>query len=122
VPVSGGYGELQAQHSGDDVAVSGNPTAQGTPSIVQQLDQWPCKNAPGTNQDVNPRYHSPVRKGDTTVRSEKSKEFDRTDGGYSSPPPPVSAQQNQDVFVCISLRHHMSRGKPIRTSSRANRP
>jgi hypothetical protein len=98
VPVSGGNGELQAQNSGDDVAVSGNATAQGTPDIVQQavngaanslwqplqqsdgswefrnqgsglcldvtgagsnlgqqLDQWPCKNAPGTNQDFTPR-------------------------------------------------------------------
>jgi hypothetical protein len=97
VPVSGGNGELQAQNSGQDVAVSGSPTAQGTPDIVQQavngaanslwqplqqsdgswefrnqgsglcldvtgagsnqgqqLDQWPCKNAPGTNQDFNP--------------------------------------------------------------------
>ena len=97
VPVSGGYGELQAQNSGDDVAVAGNSTAQGTPDVVQepvsgasgslwkpaqqsdgswqfqnqnsglcldvngagsntgqQLDQWPCKNAPGTNQDFNP--------------------------------------------------------------------
>jgi hypothetical protein len=97
VPVSGGYGELQAQNSGDDVTVSGNSTAQGTPDIVQQpvsgasgsmwkpvqqsdgswqfqnqnsglcldvfgagsntgqqLDQWPCKNAPGTNQDFTP--------------------------------------------------------------------
>ncbi len=97
VPVSGGYGELQAQNSGDDVAVAGNSTAQGTPDVVQepvsgasgslwkpaqqsdgswqfqnsgsglcldvygagsntgqQLDQWPCKNAPGTNQDFTP--------------------------------------------------------------------
>ncbi len=97
VPVSGGYGELQAQNSGDDVAVSGSSTTQGTPDIVQQpangtpaslwlpqqqtdgsyqfknqnsglcldiygasstpgqqLDQWPCKNAPGTNQDFTP--------------------------------------------------------------------
>jgi O-glycosyl hydrolase len=97
VPTSGGYGELQAQNSGDDVAVAGNSTAQGTPDVVQepvsgasgslwkpaqqsdgswefqnqnsglcldvygagsntgqQLDQWPCKNAPGTNQDFNP--------------------------------------------------------------------
>jgi hypothetical protein len=97
VPVSGGYGELQAQNSGDDVAAAGNSTAQGTPDIVQepasgasgslwlpaqqsdgswqfqnqnsglcldiygagsnlgqQLDQWPCKNAPGTNQDFTP--------------------------------------------------------------------
>ena len=98
VPVSGGYGELQAQNSGQDVAVAGSPTAAGTPDIVQQaangaanslwqplpqsdgsyefrnqnsglcldvfgagsnqgqqLDQWPCKNAPGTNQDFTPR-------------------------------------------------------------------
>ncbi|HEX6522959.1 MAG TPA: RICIN domain-containing protein [Streptosporangiaceae bacterium] len=98
VPVSGGRGELQAQNSGDDVAVSGSSTASGTADIVQQvpngasnslwlpmqqsdgsfqfqnqnsglcldvlgagsntgqqLDQWPCKNAPGTNQDFTPR-------------------------------------------------------------------
>lgn len=98
VPVSGGYGELQAQNSGQDVAVANNSTAQGTADIVQQpvngaanslwlpqqqsdgswqfknqnsglcldvlgagsnqgqqLDQWPCKNAPGSNQDFNPR-------------------------------------------------------------------
>ena len=98
VPVSGGYGELQAQNSGQDVAVANSSTAQGTPDIVQQavngaanslwlpqqqsdgswqfknqnsglcldvfgngsntgqqLDQWPCKNAPGTNQDFNTR-------------------------------------------------------------------
>ena len=97
VPVSGGYGELQAQNSGDDVTVSGSSTTAGTPDIVQQpvsgaasslwlptqqsdgswafknqnsglcldvfgagatlgqqLDQWPCKNAPGTNQDFTP--------------------------------------------------------------------
>jgi hypothetical protein len=36
VPVSGGYGELQAQNSGDDVAVSGSSTAAGTPDIIQQ--------------------------------------------------------------------------------------
>jgi hypothetical protein len=97
VPVSGGYGELQAQNSGDDVAVSGSSTTAGTPDIVQQpasgaagslwlpaqqsdgswafknqnsglcldvfgagsnlgqqLDQWACKNAPGTNQDFTP--------------------------------------------------------------------
>jgi hypothetical protein len=94
VPVAGGAGELQAQNSGQDVAVANNSTAQGTPDIVaepangaagslwqplrqsdgsyefrnqnsglcldvtgassamgQQLDQWPCKNATGTNQD-----------------------------------------------------------------------
>ncbi|MFR0359210.1 RICIN domain-containing protein [Streptomyces sediminimaris] len=94
VPASGGYGELRAQHSGQDVAVAGGSTAAGTPDIVQQapgtaanalwlpvrqsdgsyafqnrnsglcldvyraagtagqqLDQWQCKNAPGTNQD-----------------------------------------------------------------------
>jgi ricin-type beta-trefoil lectin protein len=98
VAVSGGYGELQAENSGQDVAVSGGSTAQGTPDIVQQavngaaaslwlpqqqsdgsyqfqnknsglcldvdgavstlgqqLDQWPCKNAAGTNQDFTPR-------------------------------------------------------------------
>jgi hypothetical protein len=36
VPVTGGYGELQAQNSGDDIAVSGSATAQGTPDITQQ--------------------------------------------------------------------------------------
>jgi hypothetical protein len=94
VPGSGGYGELQAQNSGQVVAVSGSSTTAGTPDIVQQarngaantmwlpvqqsdgsysfqnknsglcldvyrggnnlgqqLDQWSCKNAPGTNQD-----------------------------------------------------------------------
>jgi hypothetical protein len=98
VPGSGGYGELQAQNSGDDVAVAGSPATAGTPDIVQQaptgaasslwlpsqqsdgsyefqnsgnglcldvtgagsntgqqLDQWPCKNAAGTNQDFTPR-------------------------------------------------------------------
>jgi hypothetical protein len=97
VPVSGGFGELQAENSGDDVAVAGSLTAAGTPDIVQQvpsgaasslwlpiqqsggsfefqnsgsglcldvtgagsnlgqqLDQWQCKNAPGTNQDFTP--------------------------------------------------------------------
>ncbi|MFL6125047.1 RICIN domain-containing protein [Actinophytocola sp.] len=94
VAATGGYGELRAQHSGQDVTVAGGSTAQGTPDIVQgapntaaaslwqpvqqsdgsyefrnqgsglcldvygagsnlgqQLDQWPCKNAPGSNQD-----------------------------------------------------------------------
>jgi hypothetical protein len=37
VPASGGYGELQAQNSGDDVAVAGSTTAAGTPDIVQQV-------------------------------------------------------------------------------------
>ncbi len=36
VSISGGYGELQAQNSGDDLTVSGNATAAGTPDIVQQ--------------------------------------------------------------------------------------
>ncbi|HEX6526168.1 MAG TPA: RICIN domain-containing protein [Streptosporangiaceae bacterium] len=97
VPTSGGNGELQAQNSGDDITVSGNATAAGTPDIVQepasasassqwlpmqqsdgswefknsasglcldvdgagsnlgqQLDQWQCKNGPGTNQDFTP--------------------------------------------------------------------
>jgi hypothetical protein len=98
VPTSGGYGELQVESSGQDVAAiaegSSSASAQGVPDIVQepvngnaasqwlpeqqsdgswqfknqnsglcldvygatsnqgqQLDQWPCKNAPGTNQD-----------------------------------------------------------------------
>jgi hypothetical protein len=94
VPATGGYGELRAQNSGQDVTVAGGSSAQGTPDIVQgspgataanlwqplpqsdgsyefrnqnsglcldvygagttlgqQLDQWPCKDAPGTNQD-----------------------------------------------------------------------
>ncbi|MFC0438882.1 RICIN domain-containing protein [Kutzneria buriramensis] len=94
LPATGGYGELRAQGSGQDVVVANGSTAQGTPDIVQgppgataaglwqpvqqsdgsyefrnqgsglcldvygagsnlgqQLDQWPCKNAPGTNQD-----------------------------------------------------------------------
>jgi Ricin-type beta-trefoil lectin domain-like len=98
VPVSGGYGELQAQNSGDDVAVAGGSTTAGAADIIQQvpngtpaslwlpeqqsdgsfqfqnrnsglcldvlgagsnrgqqLDQWPCKNAPGDNQDFTPR-------------------------------------------------------------------
>jgi hypothetical protein len=98
VPASGGYGELRAQNSGDDVAVAGSSNAAGTPDIIQQvpngaassqwlpvqqsdgswefknsgsglcldvygagsstgqqLDQWACKNAPGTNQDFTPR-------------------------------------------------------------------
>jgi hypothetical protein len=97
VATSGGYGELQAENSGQDVTVLGSSTAQGTPDIVQepvngnaasqwlpsqqsdgswefqnknsglcldvygagsntgqQLDQWPCKNQPGTNQDFKP--------------------------------------------------------------------
>jgi len=94
VATSSGYGELQIENSGQDVAVLNASTAQGTPDIVQepvsgstasqwlpqqqsdgswqfknrnsglcldvygagsnqgqQFDQWPCKNAPGTNQD-----------------------------------------------------------------------
>ena len=94
VPTSGGYGELQIEGSGLDVAVSGGSTAQGMQDIVQQtvngsagslwlpqqqsdgswqfknqnsglcldvygtsqgsqLDQWPCKNAAGDNQDFD---------------------------------------------------------------------
>jgi hypothetical protein len=95
---SNGYGELQAQNSGQVVAVAGGSASQGVPDIVQQarngaassmwrpvaqsdgswafqnqnsglcldvygagsnagqqLDQWPCKNAVGTNQDFTPR-------------------------------------------------------------------
>ncbi|KRD09452.1 RICIN domain-containing protein [Streptomyces sp. Root264] len=98
VQVSGGYGQLRAQHSGHVVAVSGGSTTAGTPDIVQQapngaagslwlpvqqpdgsysfqnknsglcldvygggsnlgqqLDQWPCKNSAGSNQDFTPR-------------------------------------------------------------------
>ena len=98
VPSSGGYGELRAQHSGQDVVVANGSTAQGSPNIVQgppgaatsglwqplpqtdgsyefrnqnsglcldvygagsnlgqQLDQWPCRNLPGTNQDFTLR-------------------------------------------------------------------
>ena len=98
LPASGGFGELRALNSGQDVAVANSSTAAGTPDIVQQvpnaapnslwlpirqsdgsfefqnqnsglcldvfgagnnlgqqLDQWPCKNAPGTNQDFTPR-------------------------------------------------------------------
>jgi ricin-type beta-trefoil lectin protein len=94
VPSSGGYGELRARNSGQDVTVANGSTAQGSPDIVQgapnavaanlwqpvqqsdgsyefrnqnsglcldvygagsnlgqQLDQWPCRNLPGTNQD-----------------------------------------------------------------------
>jgi hypothetical protein len=94
LPASGGFGELRAGNSGDDVAVAGGASTSGSPDIVQQtpngsasslwlpvsqsdgsvayqnqgsglcldvfgaggnagqqLDQWPCKNAPGTNQD-----------------------------------------------------------------------
>jgi arabinoxylan arabinofuranohydrolase len=36
VPVAGGYGRLQAQHSGYDVAVAGSSTTAGMPDIVQQ--------------------------------------------------------------------------------------
>jgi hypothetical protein len=37
VPASGGYGELQAGNSGDDVAVAGSSTTAGTPDIIQQV-------------------------------------------------------------------------------------
>jgi hypothetical protein len=36
VPVSGGYGEIEAQNSGQDVAIAGGSTASGTPDVVQQ--------------------------------------------------------------------------------------
>jgi hypothetical protein len=36
VAASGGYGELQAENSGDDVAVASGSTAAGTPDIIQQ--------------------------------------------------------------------------------------
>ncbi|GAA4263326.1 hypothetical protein GCM10022255_106870 [Dactylosporangium darangshiense] len=97
VPVADGYGRLQAQHSGYDVAVAGSSTAAGVPNVIQQapnsapnslwlpfqqsdgsysfknrnsglcldvyganstlgqqLDQWQCKNTPGSNQDFTP--------------------------------------------------------------------
>ena len=37
MPVSGGYGELQAGNSGDDVAVANSSTTAGTPDIIQQV-------------------------------------------------------------------------------------
>ena len=98
LPGTGGYGELRAASSGQDVAVANSATTAGTPDIVQQvpngaanglwlpvaqsdgsfafqnrnsglcldvfgatatagqqLDQWPCKDAVGTNQDFTPR-------------------------------------------------------------------
>jgi Ricin-type beta-trefoil lectin domain-like len=98
IPSSGGYGELRAQNSGQDVAVAGSSTTAGTADIVQQvpngaanglwlpvrqsdgsysfqnrnsglcldvlgnsstpgqqLDQWACKNTPGSNQDFTLR-------------------------------------------------------------------
>ena len=94
LPGTDGYGELQAQNSGQVIAVANSSTTAGVPDIVQQarngaansrwkpqqqtdgswqfqnqnsglcldvfgagnntgqqLDQWPCKNAPATNQD-----------------------------------------------------------------------
>ncbi|MGH3417484.1 MAG: RICIN domain-containing protein, partial [Actinocrinis sp.] len=96
LPVSGGYGQLQAENSGQDITATG--TTQGVPDIVQQsattgsaalwlpqqqsdgswqfknqgsglcldvyrastsagqqLDQWPCKNAPASNQTFTAR-------------------------------------------------------------------
>jgi hypothetical protein len=98
LPGANGFGELQAQNSGQVVAAANGSTASGTPNIVQQprngaagsmwrpvqqsdgsfafqnqnsglcldvfgagnnlgqqLDQWACKNAPGTNQAFAPR-------------------------------------------------------------------
>ena len=98
LPGSNGYGELQAQNSGQVIAVANSSTTAGTPDIVQQarngaantmwkpiqqsdgtyefqnqnsglcldvtgastspgqqLTQWTCKNAPGTNQDFIPQ-------------------------------------------------------------------
>ncbi|MFL6078140.1 MAG: RICIN domain-containing protein [Mycobacteriales bacterium] len=97
LPGTDGYGELQAQNSGQVVAVANSSTTAGTPDIIQQtrngaantrwkplqqsdgswqfqnqnsglcldvfgagsntgqqLDQWPCKNSPATNQDFIP--------------------------------------------------------------------
>ena len=36
VPTSGGYGELQAQNSADDITVTGTATTAGTPDIAQE--------------------------------------------------------------------------------------
>lgn len=36
LPAAGGYGELRAENSGDDVATAGSSTTAGTPDIVQQ--------------------------------------------------------------------------------------
>jgi hypothetical protein len=97
VSVSGGYGELEAENSGDDVAVTGSSTTAwadiiqqspdgaanslwlpieqsdgsyafqnensglrldvsgGVSTLGTQLDQWGCKNEPGTNQDFTPQ-------------------------------------------------------------------
>ena len=46
---SDGSWEFRNSGSGLCLDVTGAGSNQG-----QQLDQWPCKNAPGTNQDFNP--------------------------------------------------------------------
>jgi len=47
---SDGSWQFKNQNSGLCLDVYGNGSNTG-----QQLDQWPCKNQPGTNQDFNPR-------------------------------------------------------------------
>jgi len=47
---SDGSWQFKNQNSGLCLDVYGAGSNTG-----QQLDQWPCKNAPGTNQDFNPR-------------------------------------------------------------------
>ena len=47
---SDGSWQFKNQNSGLCLDVYGNGSNTG-----QQLDQWPCKNAPGTNQDFNAR-------------------------------------------------------------------
>lgn len=46
---SDGSWQFKNQNSGLCLDVFGASSNQG-----QQLNQWPCKNAPGTNQDFNP--------------------------------------------------------------------
>jgi hypothetical protein len=60
VPTSGGYGELQLQNSGQDVAVLAGSTAQGQPDIVQEpvngnaASQWlPQQQSDGSWQFKN---------------------------------------------------------------------
>jgi hypothetical protein len=50
VQQSDGSFEFRNAGSGLCLDVTGGGSNTG-----QQLDQWPCKNAPGTNQDFTPR-------------------------------------------------------------------
>jgi hypothetical protein len=47
---SDGSWQFQNSNSGLCLDIYGAGSNTG-----QQLDQWPCKNAPGTNQDFTPR-------------------------------------------------------------------